>query len=202
MIKRSMSLLAALAVSLFAAQAQAATYEVDPAHSAIGFSVRHLMAKVPGSFKEFAGTFDFDEKSPDKSKAEFTVKAASIDTNNDKRDEHLRSPDFFDTAKHPEIKFVSKEVKKAGKNKFKLVGDLTMHGVTKPATFDVDYVGTMKDAWGNDKIGFAARTTVNRKDYGVLWNKSLDKGGAVLGDDVEITLDVQGAPKKVESEKK
>lgn len=195
MFKNSFITLAAAAVLASASSVLAADFVVDPSHSRIGFSVRHLVSKVPGEFKDYEGSFSFDEKKPEASKASFTIKAASINTNFEKRDEHLRSPDFFNTAKHPTLTFVSKKVAPAGKGKYKLQGDITIAGVTKPVTFEVEYAGTAKDPWGGTRAGFTAVSKVNRKDFGMVWNKALDSGGFILGDDVEIKLDLEAIQK-------
>lgn len=195
-IKRTLACAySALALAAILPAAQAAHYEIDPSHSHVGFKVRHLVSKLPGEFKDFEGTFDFDEKNLKSSKVEFKVKTTSISTNNDKRDDHLRSEDFFNVSEHPEMKFVSKSVTKAGKGRYKLNGDLTMHGITKAVVFNVDYGGTAKDPWGNERAGFSATTKLNRKDYGLVWNKSLDKGGVMIGDDVDVNLDIEAIQK-------
>lgn len=185
-----------IALSLVnASSAIAAEYEVDASHSNVKFTVKHLMSKVSGQFKEFQGKFIFDEKTPEKTTANFIIKAASIDTNHAKRDEHLKNEDFFDVKKYSDIKFESKKVSKAGKNKFKLVGDLTMHGVTKPVTFTVDYLGKGKDPWGNQKVAFEAKSVVNRKDFGMVWNKTLDTGGLLVGEEIQIELQIEADQK-------
>ena len=174
-------------------------FEIDPAHSGVSFKVRHMFTPVPGSFKKFAGTFDYDPAKPKSWTADVTIETASIFTDNEKRDTHLRSGDFFDAEKFPKITFKSKEVKNATKKGATLLGDLTMHGVTKPVTLKVEIGGMGKDPWGGMRAGFSATTKVNRKDYGIVWNKALDSGGMLLGDDVEISLAVEGAePKKEE----
>ena len=179
-------------VSLFALPlpASATTYSIDPAHSSVTFRVSHLVSKVTGTFKTFSGTIDYDSKNPNKSKAMIEVDAASIDTANAKRDEHLRSPDFFDVAKFPKIKFETKEVSDGSAKGAKLKGMLTMHGVTKEVVADVEFGGET-NFMGTPKAGFTAKSKVNRKDFGILWNKSLDSGGFVLGEEVEITIEVE-----------
>ncbi|MCM2277891.1 MAG: YceI family protein [Oligoflexia bacterium] len=180
------------------ATALAADYSVDPSHSRIGFSVRHLMSKVPGEFKEFEGSFNFDEKKPEASKVKFSAKAASVFTNNEKRDEHLRSGDFFDAEKTPLVTFESRKVKPAGKGKFKLEGDLTIRGIAKPVVLDVVYHGMGKDPWGGNRTGFNLTSKINRKDFGMVFNKSLDNGGVLLGDDVMLDIDVEALEKAAE----
>ncbi len=176
---------------LVSAASHAADYKIDPSHSNALFSIRHLVSKVNGEFKDLNGTISFDAKKPTEAKISATVKAANINTNNEKRDEHLRSDDFFAAEKNPELKFTSTKITPAGKNKYKMTGDLTMRGVTKPVTFDVEYLGEGKGMMGETRAGFAAKSKVNRKDYGINWNKTLDAGGVVLGDEVEITLNVE-----------
>ena len=179
----------------FVGSARAEEFQVDSVHSSVGFAIRHLVSEVDGKFKDFDGTFSFDQKNPEKSKVKATIKATSISTENEKRDNHLRSGDFFDVAKFPELTFVSKEVKKTGEGNYTMTGDLTMHGVTKPATFDVKFMGLAKGPDGKLRAGFKATGKVNRKDYGIIWNKTLDSGGLMLGEDVDITIRVE-APQK------
>ncbi len=194
------SILALLAVSsALSFNASAATYDADVSHSMVGFSVKHLMiSTVRGNFGDFAGSLVTPEGKEDftKAKVDFTVKAASINTNNAKRDEHLRSPEFFDTAKFADAKFVSTKIAASGKDKYKLTGDLTIHGVTKPVTFDATFTGKNKDPWGNDKIAFVASTQINRKDFGLTWNKALETGGVVVGDEVKMDLEMEFTAKK------
>ncbi len=192
---QTLSVAAALLIS---APSFAATYVVDASHSSVGFTVRHLLAKVNGGFSDFAGELNFDPTQVEATTGSMAIKAASIDTNNAKRDEHLRSPEFFDTAKNPELKFVIKKVTadKKDKKKFKIEGDFTMHGVTKAETLTGEYLGTEKDPWGNTKAGFSVTGKLNRKDYGIVWNKTLDSGSLLLGDDVELAINVEAAQKK------
>lgn len=172
--------------------ALAADYKVDPAHSKVGFSVKHMMiSKVRGVFKDFEGTFTFDPKKGTLGATSFVVKSASVDTDDAKRDEHLRSPDFFDAEKFPTLTVTNSKLTKKGKNKYKWTGDLTIHGVTKPVTFELEQLGATKDPWGNNRLGFSANGKINRKDYGMTWNKAMDAGGVVVGDDVEIQIDVE-----------
>lgn len=180
----------ALAVLVLPHFVEAANYLIDPVHSHVGFTIRHLVSKVPGEFKDFSGEFEFDPKKIEASRGRFAVKAASISTNQDKRDEHLRSPDFFDSAKYPEIVF--EVTRMMGKpEKLTMTGDLTLRGVRKPVSFDVEFLGQAKDPGGKDKVGFTARSKINRRDFGLTWNKVLDSGGVVLGDDVELTIQVE-----------
>ena len=146
--------------------AQAADYTIDPSHSSVSFTIRHLVSKVTGHFKDFEGTFSFDPKNAAASQASFSIKTASISTDNDKRDTHLKSPDFFDVKKFPTITFKSNSVAPNGEGKYKLTGDVTIHGVTHTETFDVEFGGTVKDPWGNNRAGFTA-TTKEPKNTGL-----------------------------------
>ncbi len=194
MIRRGSTLALALLLSLpVAARAEAVAWEADVAHSHIGFKVRHMMiSNVKGEFAKYTVKVQADSKELAKATVEATIDVKSITTGNGKRDDHLRSPDFFDVAKHPTMVFKSKSVKKQGKDKLKVAGDLTIRGVTKPVTLDVSgLVGPIKDPWGNMKVGFQATTTINRKDFGLTWNKALEAGGLLVGNEVAITLDVE-----------
>ncbi|HET9251265.1 MAG TPA: YceI family protein [Candidatus Eisenbacteria bacterium] len=177
-----------------AAHVFAATYTVDPNHSSVGFTVRHFFSKVPGSFKKFSGTIVYDPAKPAEASVKAEIDPASIYTNNEKRDGHLRSEDFFFVEKHPTLTFESTKVTPAGENKLKVDGNLTMRGVTKPVTLDVTYLGS-GSAGNGVKAGFEAITKVNRKDFGINWNRTLDQGGAMLSDDVEIRLDIEADEK-------
>jgi polyisoprenoid-binding protein YceI len=172
------------------ASAEVEKYKIDPAHTDVGFTVRHFVSKVPGHFAKFEGEVLLDPKDPSTMKITGKIDAASIDTNNEKRDNHLRSGDFFDAANHPEITFVSKKVAKAG-DKWTVTGDLTIRGVTKEVPLEVEILGFMPDPWGNQRAGFEAHGKVNRLDFGVSWNKKLDQGGMMLSDDVELVLRVE-----------
>lgn len=180
----------ALLVVASAALAAPAKYTIDKTHTEVGFDVRHFFTKVHGQFKEFDGTIVFDEKDPSAISVEATAVAASISTDNDRRDGHLRSADFFDVEKYPSVTFKSTKVTPAGKNKYKIAGDFTMRGVTKPVVFDAEFLGAGNVGRGT-KAGFSATTTVNRKDYGILWNKTLDNGGVMLGEEVTISLSIE-----------
>ena len=183
--------------SMSAALAASTVLEIDQSHSTVGFGVKHLMVStVNGSFTDFAGKLETsDANDLSKGKFEVTIKATSINTANTKRDEHLRSPDFFDVAKFPELKYVSEKITKTGKDKYKVVGQLTMHGVTKAVELEVSSFGKMKDPWGNEKYGFSATGKLNRKDFGLTWNKTLESGGLLVGEEVALNLGVEaGAP--------
>ena len=189
-----------LGMSLFAGRAAAApeTYKIDPNHSSVGFSIRHFFSKVPGKFDTYEGTITLDPKDLSKTTVEVSIDAASIDTGNKDRDTHLKSPDFFDVQKFPKITFRATSVTPQGTNKATVKGDLTIHGITKPVTLEAEVLGFSPDPWGNYRGGFEAKTKINRQDFGVSWNKAIEGGGALLGDEVEILLDVEGvraAPK-------
>jgi len=173
--------------------ASATIWNIDPDHSNVGFKVRHLMvSNVKGSFEKFTGTIDINDKDITKSKVEVTIDTASINTNVQKRDEHLRSADFFDVAKYPTMTFVSKKVAKAGKDSLKVTGDLTLHGVTREVVLDVEPLAMeSKDPWGNLRRGTTATTKINRKDFGLVWNKALETGGVAVGEEVLITLEIE-----------
>jgi len=198
-MRRSIRLLVpALAVALLVpAPTRAATWELDPAHSTIGFAIRHMMiSTVRGQFRTFTGKATGDPKTPDKAAIEASIDAASIDTANEKRDGHLKSPDFFDVAKFPTITFKSKTITAAGAGKAKVTGDLTMHGVTKEVVLEVEGpTQVIKDPMGNTRAGAHATAKINRKDFGIAYNKALDGGGLMVGDEVEITIDVEAVQK-------
>jgi polyisoprenoid-binding protein YceI len=180
-------------VITFAAAAHAANWKVDQSHTTVGFGVDHLFASVQGRFDRFDGTIVFDPEKPESAVVRATVEAASINTNNTKRDKHLRSDDFFDVEKHPTLSFESTGGVTEMKEKHgKLAGNLTIHGVTKPVVFDVTFRGQGKDPWGNVRAGFAARLDINRKDYGLNWNEVLETGGLLVGEVVEIRIDAEG----------
>jgi polyisoprenoid-binding protein YceI len=182
--------LAAALLALATAAPAADTYAVDKNHSEVSFQVKHLISQVRGRFTDFEGTFALDPAKPEASSVDFRIKAASIDTANADRDKHLRTADFFDVEKHPEVSFKSTSIKKTGDNAYTVTGQFTMHGVTKTLVLPVTFTGAMKDPGGNDRVGFELGTTLNRKDYGIVWNKALDAGGVVLGDDVRITINL------------
>lgn len=192
--------LTALALAGFAGSAHAAEYDLDAAHGRVGFSVRHMMvSNVRGEFQKFKGSVAIDDKDISKSKVDVTIDVNSINTNQEKRDGHLKSPDFFDATKFPAITFVSTKIEKGTGDALKVTGNLTMHGVTKLVTLDATYTAARKDIMGMMRGGFTATATVNRKDFGLIWNKSMDGGGVVVGEDVKLELEgelVQAAPAK------
>jgi polyisoprenoid-binding protein YceI len=172
------------------------TYTIDPAHSAVGFSIRHLFSRVPGRFTKFEGKIVVDRDDFTKSSVDVSIDAASIDTNEPARDKHLKSPDFFDVARNPKLTFKSTKVTQAGPNKLSVEGSLTIRGTTKPVTLDVDVLGFGPGYGGKILGGFEARAKINRQDFGVAWNDLIEGGGAVLGDEVEIKLNVEAAREK------
>lgn len=168
------------------------TWNFDLGHSDIGFSVRHLMvSKVRGHFKEWGGSLALDDANIANSKVSVQIQAASIETKDGKRDEHLRSPDFFDVAKFPTLSFESTKVTRKSGEELAVEGNLTIHGVTKPVTLDVELSGEVKDPWGGTRRGFSAKTQVNRKDFGLHWNAALETGGVVVGEKVDIHLEIE-----------
>ena len=196
MIRKTVFRIAVLAVGLAAAVtlpavAAAATYAVDQAHSEASFQVRHLVTKVRGKFADFVGTVVMDAAKPEASSVEFTIQATSIDTSVADRDKHLRSDDFFAVEKYPEITFKSTKIERAGDHAYQVTGDLTMRGVTKRITLPVTYLGEVKDPWGHVKAGFETAITLNRKDFGINWNKALDQGGVLVGDEVEVSISIE-----------
>ena len=166
-------------------------YTLDPAHSRIGFVARHAMVtKVRGSFNEVDGSGFFDADDPTNSHVELTIKANSIDTRNADRDAHLRGNDFFDMENHPEIRFVSTSVERVDDTGFRVTGDLTIKGVTKPVTVDLEFTGAAVDPFNNQRIGIEGSTTVNRKDWGVSWNAALEAGGVLVSEKVTLEFEI------------
>jgi polyisoprenoid-binding protein YceI len=173
------------------------TWKLDAAHSKVSFSVSHMViSEVTGRFNDFDATIVQTKDDLSDSKLTATIKTKSIDTDNEGRDKHLRSADFFDAEKYPEIMFNSKSFEKTGKDTYKITGDLTMHGVTKPVVLDTKFNGTMSDPWGNTKAGFKAEGKVNRKDFGIVWNKTLEAGGLLVGEDIGVTINVEMSKEK------
>lgn len=167
------------------------TYVIDPAHSLIGFVARHAMVtKVRGSFNDFTGTGIFDADDPTKSHLQLTIEASSIDTRNADRDTHLRSNDFFDMEHYPEITFVSTAVGTIDAENYRVTGDLTIKGITKSVTVDFEYTGSAVDPYGNLRIGFEGKATVNRKDWGVNWNAALEAGGVLVSEQVTLEFEI------------
>jgi polyisoprenoid-binding protein YceI len=171
----------------FGSAAAEGTYGIDSVHSNVGFKIRHLVSKVSGDFTDFDGTLVADFENLDNSSVEFAIQAASIDTKNEKRDGHLRSSDFFDVEKYPEITFKSSKITRVDDDTFKVTGTLTMRGVAKEISLMVDFLGEMS-AMGGTRAGYELTTTLNRMDYGVSWNRAVEAGGFVLGDEVEVNI--------------
>jgi len=173
----------------------ASTYQIDPAHTQVIFKVKHLgISTVSGRFDNFEGLYNFDDDNVENSSVEAKINSSSVNTNKEKRDKHLRSDEFLDAEKFPEITFKSKSIKKGSSERnFLITGDLTIHGVTKEVILDTDYEGSVaKDPWGNARSAFTAETEINRKDYGLTWNKVLETGQFLVGDEVKIILEVEG----------
>jgi len=198
---RSRTFLTALAaiavVAAFAATSTAADkFAVDRSHSSVGFTVKHMVvSKVKGFFNDYTVDIVYDDKDITKSSVEVSIKTASIDTREAKRDDHLRSPDFFDAAKFPEIIFKSKRIEKSGEG-FVAVGDFSMRGVTKEIKLPFTFAGVVTDPYGNTRLGLSAATKLNRQDYGVSWSKALDNGGLVVSDDVEVSIEIEAIKAK------
>ena len=186
--------LAALGLCLAPLASAAETLKIDADHSSVTFRVRHLFTKVQGRFQKFEGSVDFDEKNLGASKVSATIQAASVDTNVEVRDKDLRSKRFFDVERYPTLTFASSGVHDTSGNRGKLRGTLTMHGVSKEVVLDTEFLGKGKDPWGNTRYGFHAEAKVNRKDFGMAWNEVVEAGGVLVGDEVEISLDVEAVP--------
>lgn len=183
----------ALAVALAMPALAADTYVVDKEHSQVSFQIRHLLSKVRGHFDDYQGTIVVDSANPQASRVTFTIEARSINTSHAKRDEHLRAPDFFDVANHPRITFASEKVVPLGNGRYAVSGPLTIRGVTRRLTLPVEQLGPVRDPWGNTKAGFVTRVTLDRKDFGINWNTALDQGGTLLGDEVEVEIQLEAA---------
>jgi polyisoprenoid-binding protein YceI len=203
-MRRTYLLLAAVAFLSFTT-VQAEEYGFDKAHTHIGFTVQHLLTKVPGEFRDFDGSFTFDPNKPEASSISVTIQAASVNTDNDRRDHHLQSADFFDVEKFPTLTFNSTSVSKGdGDNKYDVVGDLTIHGVTKPVTLGVEYLGSDTQAMGKDNkmvakiAGFSATTKIDRRDFGLTWGEGMMSTGKnmMVANDVTINLDIAAMDKK------
>ncbi len=190
--KFTSAMVVALSTSLFAWAAQAETWKVDTSHSTVGFRVSHLFTSVQGRFDRFEGTIQVDPAKLGAAKIRGSIEAASINTNNAKRDKHLRSADFFDVEKFPSLRFESTSLEGWDGRRGKLLGKLTLHGVTRDVALDVVFLGRGKDPWGNVRAGFTATLTIDRKDYGLNWNEVLETGGFLVGDEVEIRIDAEG----------
>jgi polyisoprenoid-binding protein YceI len=166
-------------------------WKLDPTHTTVEFSAKHLMiTTVKGRITDVDGSITIDEKNPSNSSVSVTLKAASLDTRTDQRDQHLRSGDFLDVEKYPEIRFQSTRIE-GDKDSFKLTGDLTIRDVTRPITLDVEFEGQTKDPWGGERVGFSANGKIDRRDFGLTWNQVLEAGGLTVGNDVKISIEAQ-----------
>ncbi len=191
-------LAAAITVASASAAQAAPVWNIDSSHSDAGFSIKHLMiSNVKGSFTNVTGTVEYDGKNPNSIKVDATIDTTTVNTGDNGRDEHLRGADFFAAEKFPKMTFKSKKVKSLGKGKFALTGDLTIKGITKEVTLTVDGPSKeVKDPWGNTKIAASASTKIQRKDFNITYNKAMDNGGTVIGDDVAITLEIEANKKQ------
>lgn len=187
-------------LALAAAPARAAdSLVIDRSHSQAEFQVRHLFGNVRGRFGTFEGTIAMDPAKLEASTVIFTIDASSIDTDNADRDKHLRSADFFDVANHPTITFISESIRATGKDQYAVTGTLTMRGVAKRITLPVGFLGEGKDPWGNVRASFTTSVILNRKEFGMVWNKTLDGGGLLLGDEVAVTVDIEAVRQAAKS---
>jgi polyisoprenoid-binding protein YceI len=167
-------------------------WNVDKSHSALEFTVKHMMiSKVRGSFSDFEATIEANPSDLTDAKIEFSVDVNSINTRNEDRDNHLRSNDFFDIANNPKMTFVANDIKRKSDDEYAVTGDFTLRGVTKPVTFDVTVEGVGKDPWGNEVAGFSGSTKLNRKDFGLVWNAALETGGVLVGEEVKINIELE-----------
>ncbi|MFD2869526.1 YceI family protein [Kurthia populi] len=172
-----------------------AKYVVDPTHSSIGFQAKHMMiSKVKGHFDRFNSELDINPEDLSGGSIQFEVEIASINTNNEDRDNHLRSADFFDAETHPTMKFVATDIKKVDDDEYKITGDLSIRGVTKPVTFDAEYNGKGTNPWGVEVVAFEADGKINRKDFGLNWNSALETGGVLVSDDIKIHIEIEANP--------
>jgi len=200
MSRKFLALAGLIASVALAAPATAAdVYTIDKNHSDVSFQIRHIVSKVRGRFADFEGTIQIDPSKPEASSVAFTIRTASIDTNQPKRDDDLRSENFFDAAKYPEITFQSTKIETAGKDRYAVTGKLAMHGVSREITLPVTFLGFMRDPRGNERAGFELATTLNRLDYDIRWNRALEGGGALLGDDVDVTVNLETVKKAAEA---
>jgi polyisoprenoid-binding protein YceI len=177
------------------------SWQIDTAHTEISFTARHMVvAKVYGRFTRFEGKLALKQEGLTPVSAELKIEAASINTSVENRDNHLRSGDFFDVEKYPHITFRSKKVEATGKDRFRVVGDLTIRGNTREVTLDAEFLGRAKDPWGADRVAFSAKTSINRKDFGLSWNQMLETGGLMVSEQIEVNLEVQGVNPTVQSQ--
>lgn len=197
-MKRRFGVVLMGALALAAPALAADTYAVDKGHSEVSFQIAHLgLSKVRGRFKDFDGTIRVDPAKPETSSVEFSVKTASIDTDNEKRDEDLKTgAGLLDVEKYPSMTFKSSKIVTKGKDHYDVTGTLTLHGVSKEVTLPVAVIGPIKDPWGNQRVSFETNTTLNRKDYGISYHKVLDTGGLVVGDDISISITLEAVKQK------
>ncbi len=168
------------------------SWKIDPAHSQIQFSIRHMMiSNVRGRFENFSGVVEFDEQNPARSKVDVQIEAASVNTREAQRDGHLKSPDFFNADKYPYLTFKSKRIEKTDATHGRVVGDLTIRHITKPVVLDVEYSGQAKSPWGAVSAGFSATTKINRKDWDLTWNVALETGGVLVGDEINVSIELE-----------
>jgi len=177
---------------IFSSPVYSDVYKIDNDHTTIGFKIRHLVSWLSGTFNDFDGQIVFDPSDPSAWKADAVIQTASIDTANEKRDEHLRTADFFNVKENPSMTFKSTGFSEVTEKSAKMQGDLTINKVTKPVTLDVEIHGTGKDPWGNERFGATAETTINRKDFNLGWNQALETGQFLVGEEVKITLEIEG----------
>jgi polyisoprenoid-binding protein YceI len=185
----------ALAFAPAPSWAAATTFTVDPGHSDVSFQIRHLMSKVRGVFRDVSGTIVRDDQDASKSSVVLTIQAASIDTRNASRDQDLRGPNFFDVARFPVITFESSRVEKTSDSEYRVTGQLTMHGISKQITLPVTFDGQMKDPSGTVRAGYSLATRLDRKEFGINWNRALDNGGYLLSDEVDVAITIEAKQK-------
>lgn len=186
----------AVALLTTATAVSAETFTVDQTHSEVSFRVRHFVSQTPGKFADYDATIQLDRSDLENSKVEFVIQADSIDTDNADRDKHLRSEDFFWIDKYPTLSFKSGKIRNVGGDRFEVTGTMSIRGVERVITVPVEFLGVIKDPWGGERAGFESSFTIDRKDYGIEWNKALDSGGVILGDDVKVTLNLELVKKK------
>ncbi len=196
-MKIFLPILVLVASALWAPATFAETYDIDASHSSVGFKVKHMaISNVKGSFTSFEGAFDFVAGQPEHWSVETTIQMKSVDTGNGDRDDHLRNEDFFDVEQFPTMVFKSTGFKMEDEEEGEMTGTLTMHGVTLPVTLEVEFNGAITDPWGNDRVGFSAEGKINRKDWGLSYGKAMEGGGLIIGNDVKISLEIEGVKRK------
>ncbi len=196
-IQNVLKVLMVASLVMAALPAVAATYDIDSSHSSVGFKVKHMaISNVKGTFTEFSGTFDFAPGNPQDWSVEATIEISSISTGDTKRDEHLLSPDFFEPEKFPTMVFKSTSIKMEDDEEGEMTGTLTMHGVTLPVTLEIEVGGTVTDPWGNERAGISAEGKFNRQDWGLTYGKVMEGGGLLIGNDVKISLEIEGVKQK------